>query len=214
MGLTLTLIIVILTGLISYQSFTNRSMQHKLMFHPSSVKQNGEWYRFITHGFVHADMSHLLINMFVLYQFGQFLESSFNHMFGGGMGRILFIAFYLFAVIFSSIPDYLKHQNNSSYAAVGASGATSAIVFAFILFNPWEWFIFPPLPSLLFGVAYLWYSSYMAKRGGDRIGHNAHFWGAVFGLVVTLILVSLLAPEYLNYFVSKFMEGPKAPSFI
>jgi len=97
---------------------------------------------------------------------------------------------------------------------VGASGATSALVFAFILFDPWQWFLFPPLPALLFGVAYLWYSSYMDKRGMDNIGHNAHFWGAVYGIVFTLISAALLRPEMLNAFLVQLLKGPSAPPFL
>ncbi len=212
--MSLTLILVILTGLISYQAFNNPKMLFKLRFHPASISERGEYYRFLSHGLVHANWEHLLINMFVLYQFGDFIEFWFGRLFGSGMGRIMFILFYLSAIVIASIPTYFKHQHNQYYSAVGASGATSALVFAYILFDPWNWFLFPPLPAVILGVAYLWYSSYMEKRGMDNIGHNAHFWGAVYGLAFMIITAASLNPGLLDLFISQFMQGPRLPGFL
>ena len=213
MNITLTMILVIMTGIISFQAFNNMSMKAKLMFRPASVKEFGEWYRFLTHGFVHADFTHLFINLFVLYQFGEYIELSFISLFGGLLGRLFFLLVYLGAVIAGALPSYIKHQDNGYYSALGASGGTSGIVFAYILFNPWAWFLFPPLPALLFGVGYLWYSSYMAKRGGDNIGHDAHLWGAVWGLVLTLVLFFLFRPEVLSIIIERLLAGPTAHNF-
>ena len=212
--MSLTLILVILTGLVSFQAFNSPEMQYKLRFHPVSVKNNGEWYRFLTHGFVHANWEHLLINMFVLWQFGEFIEYMFNGLFGPGIGRIMYLFLYLSAIVIASVPSYFRHENNSYYAAVGASGATSALVFAYILFQPWGWFLFPPLPAIIFGVAFLWYSSYMEKRGMDNIGHNAHFWGAVYGVAFTLISAAVLNPGLIDVFIAQLLQGPTAPSFL
>lgn len=212
--MSLTLILVAVTALISYRGFTDQAAVAKLMLYPIQMKARGEWYRFFSHGFVHADWGHLLINMIVLYQFGDFLEHSFISVFGAGVGQILYVLLYISAIIVSSVPSYLKNQDNPGYSAVGASGATSALVFGYILFNPWGWFAFPPLPALIFGVLYLFYSSYMEKRGMDNIGHNAHFWGAVYGVVFTVIAAFAFQPELVNYFIAQIMQGPTSPSFI
>ncbi len=214
MGLSLTLIIIIMTGIISYQAFTNPVMRARLMFYPVQMKSSGEWYRFLTYGFVHANWEHLLINMFVLYMFGEYLENAFLSIFGASTGRMLFLLLYVSAIVISTVPSYFRNQDNPGYAAVGASGATSALVFGFILFNPWEWFIFPPLPALLFGIAYLWYSSYMEKRGMDNIGHNTHFWGAIYGLFFVILTAVALSPSLLNFFISRLLEGPSVPGFL
>lgn len=213
--MNLTLILVIMTGIISYQAFENTSMRNKLLFHPASVKEFGEYYRFLTHGFVHANWQHLLINLFVLYQFGEVIESIFASpkVFGPTFGRILYVLLYLTAIVLASIPSYFKHQDNQYYSALGASGATSALVFAYILFNPWGWFLFPPLPAILFGVAYLWYSSYMSKRGVDNIGHDAHFWGAVYGAAFTIGAVLVFRPSIVTNFINVLLAGPEPPPF-
>lgn len=212
--MTITLIIVIMTAIISYQSFSNREMKSKLLMHPVSVKQNGEYYRFLTSGFVHGDMTHLLINMYVLYIFGETIEMNFDKIFGGGMGRILFLALYLGAIIISSIPSYLKHQDNAYYGALGASGGTSAIVFAFVFFSPWTWFLIPPLPGIFMAIGYIAYSHYMSKKGGDNIGHDAHMWGAIYGAVFMVVISLAFKPGLLDYFWQKFIQGPGMPPFL
>ncbi len=213
-SITLTLIIVIMTAIISFQAFSNQTMKQKLIFHPVTVKQNGEFYRFLTHGFLHGDMKHLIINMYVLYVFGEMVEKAFmsEALFGATNGRIIFLVLYFGAIIISSIPQYIKHKDNQYYSALGASGGTSAIVFAFIIFDPWGWFIFPPLPGIVMAVAYLIYSSYMDKKGGDNIGHNAHFWGAVFGFIFTLVMFFIFAPHMVDLFFTKLMS-PSMPNF-
>ncbi len=212
--MSLTLILIILTGLISLQAFNNPNVQGQLIFHPVTIRETGQWYRFLSHGLIHGDLQHLLINMFVLYQFGTVIEGVYLQFFGDLGGRLMFLFLYFSAIVVASVGSYFKHRYNSSYAAVGASGATSALVFSYILFAPWQWFIFPPLPAILFGVAYLWYSSYMERRGMDNIGHNAHFWGAIYGAVFTLIAVTLARPGFLMYFISQLAKGPSAPSFL
>lgn len=209
--MSITLILLIMTGFISYQAFNNPEMRAKLIFYPATINSSGEYYRFLTSGFIHGDWGHLFINMFVLYQFGRFAEEAvFPLLFGEAMGKFVYLLFYLAAIVLSSIPTYFRHRDNYGYAALGASGATSALVFTYILFDPWQWFIFPPLPAILVGIGFLVYSSYMDKRGNDNIGHNAHLWGAIFGLFFTVASIMLLQPEYLDYILAQLFAGPRA----
>ena len=109
-------------------------------------------------------------------------------MFGG----TIFVAFYIIAIAVSSVFDLIKYRNEPYYNAVGASGAVSAILFAAILFNPdmkLMLILIPiPITAWIFGILYLIYCVYMAKKGTDNIGHNAHFWGAIFGFFLPVIL--------------------------
>lgn len=212
--MSLTVIIIILTALISFQAFNNPQTQRQLIFHPVTMREvPGQWYRFLSHGLIHADLQHLLINMFVLWQFGSVIEQVFTdeQVFGAMLGRVLYIFMYFSAIVIASVPTYFKHRHNPAYSALGASGATSGLVFGYILFDPWQWFVFPPLPAILLGVAYLFYSSYMEKRGMDNIGHNAHFWGAVYGAAFTLIALSLALPNFFPGFLEKLLQGPSSP---
>ncbi|HFC00825.1 MAG TPA: rhomboid family intramembrane serine protease [Phaeodactylibacter sp.] len=204
--ITLTLIIVIFTCLISYQAMNDRAMKSKLLMHPASVHEFGQWYRLLTSGFVHNDWMHLGVNMYVLWMFGESLERFFLHYFGDLQGRIFYILLYLGAIIFSSLPAYLKHKDNQYYSSLGASGGVSAITFALILFAPWAglrfiFFPFVDIPFVVFGFLYLIYESYMSKKGNDMIGHDAHIAGAIFGITGTLLLAFLVKPELVNIFI-------------
>lgn len=208
----ITIAIIAITGLTSFQAFEDRMLKAKLIFLPAKIKESGEWYRFFSSGLIHADWMHLLFNLYVLWSFGQLVEMSFAFYFGEMFGRILYLLMYVLAIGASSIPDYKKHQDYYGYAALGASGAVSAVVFASIFFNPWQGgigilFIPGSIPPMLFGALYLWYSSYMAKRQLDNIGHSAHFWGAIFGFVFTFVISLIFRFGLVEYFFSEFYKG-------
>jgi len=189
----LNYIIIGLTCLISIPAFQNRELFTKLLFSPTIIRSNKEWYRFITHAFLHADFIHLAMNMYVLYIFGSIVEDTLMVACGPVKGEICFFLLYFLGIIASTIPSYEKHKDDYHYHAVGASGAVSAIVFSSILLNPWMdlalMFIPIPIPAPIFGILYLIYCLYMEKRGGDNIAHGVHYWGALFGLVFTLAIL-------------------------
>jgi membrane associated rhomboid family serine protease len=148
--------------------------------------------------------------MYVLYLFGETVENYFGAIFNM-KASLFFVLLYTGAVAFSSLPSYGKHKNHSYYNAVGASGAVSAVVFASILFDPMGGigFLFLPgvnIPAFIFGILYLLYSWYMAKKGKDNIGHDAHFWGAVFGFVFTIILKPVLAERFIAIITGHYFE--------
>ncbi len=202
MELGITLIIIIITVLISFGGFNNQKIMNDLIFYPPAITKQHQWYRFITSGFLHADYMHLFFNMFTLYFFGTGMEGLYN----AYLGPVGFLIFYLAAIIVSGIPSFIKHRNDYHYRSLGASGGVSAVVFAYVLFAPWSWFTFPPLPAIIYAVLYVWYSIYMAKKGGDNINHDAHLWGAAFGVAFTLAM----DPRILDYFLSQ-VTNPQGP---
>jgi len=190
--MTVTLIIIIITSAVSVWAFQpNNTIFRQLDFNPYIISHTREYHRFLTNGLLHADWMHLIVNMYVLYVFGNGVETFFA-LVKGEMGHIIFLVFYILAIICSSIPSYEKHKNNPMYSAVGASGGTSAIVFSYIIFAPLSGFylMFIPIeiPAIIFGVAYLIYSYYMAQKSNDNIAHDAHLFGALFGIIFTLAL--------------------------
>jgi len=197
----ITWIIILLTSAISIPAFSNRAFFDKMKFNAFIIKENKQWYRFISYGLIHADWMHLLINMFVLYSFGEQVEMMFIYIFGL-KGTILFLILYVTAIFISAYPSYEKHKNNSWYNAVGASGAVSAILFSSILLLPsskiYLLFIPFPIPAVIFGILYLIYSAYMAKKAVDNIGHDAHFWGAIYGLTFPIVLKPSLFLNFIN----------------
>jgi len=208
--MSMTIIIIIITALVSWQAFNNPELKAKMLFIPTAIKNRGETYRFISHGFIHADFMHLLFNMYALYIFGDIAEYRFNQMFGAVFGNVAYLLFYLAAIAASSYVEYSRSQDNPGYSALGASGAVAAMMWPFIMYAPWAWFVFPPLPAILLGIGYIAYSHYADQRGGSRIGHNAHLWGAIFGLIAFSVLAGFLDNSILTDFITRLMQ-PQGP---
>lgn len=206
--MSVTLLLVGLTCLISYNAFQNRQMFNQLKHFPYVEARQKEYFRFISSGFIHANWGHLLVNMFVLWNFGEIVERYFTLFYGNVMGPVVYILVYIFTILVASIPSYLKHKENPYYSAIGASGAVSGIVFIFILFHPWEkltflFFPFIGFPAILLGVAYLVYSSWASRNSNDNIGHDAHLYGGLCGFIIMI----LLKPELVEVFFTQIMAG-------
>ena len=184
----ITITIIILTSLISYQAFRDHGLADRLIFQPATVR-DGEWYRLLTYGLLHGDFTHLLFNMFTFYLFGSYIESIFKIQFGGRLGALAFILLYISGLLFSILPTYLKQKDNYYYKGLGASGAVSAVVFAYILINPMNFMgiLFIPimLPAFLFGFIFVFISMYLDKKEVGGINHSAHITGGLFGVIFT-----------------------------
>ncbi len=199
--------IIAITALISIMAFQNRELFDKLKFNAYFIKHSKEVYRFFTYALLHADWMHLLINMFILYSFGDLVVEFFAHYFGV-KGYFFFVLLYVGGILFSVLFDFARNKDNVYYNAVGASGAVSAVLFSSIFLHPtgtiYMFFIPIPIPSLLFGLAYLFYSAYMSKRGKDNIGHSAHFWGAIYGIVFTIAIRPSFAKDFFEQIMNFF----------
>lgn len=186
MSISLTSILVVGTFSVSIAAFSDRRLFERLLFDPFVIQARRQWYRFVSHALVHANWGHLIVNMFVLYFFGRNVEMLFG-MITGRPATVPFLLLYLGGVVFSSLPSYRKHRLDPSYRAVGASGAVSAVLFAQVLMLPTRTitllFLPIPMPAWLFGGLYLVYSWYMDKSGGDNVAHDAHFYGALYGVL-------------------------------
>ena len=71
----MTYIILIATVVVSIACFNNYSLFNKLSCNPYRMVHSREWYRIISHGFVHADWTHLIVNMFTFLSFGLYVEN-------------------------------------------------------------------------------------------------------------------------------------------
>jgi membrane associated rhomboid family serine protease len=203
MGLSISIFIIIITCIISFTGFSNSNVIDKLIFYPPAISQQKEWYRFFTCGLIHKDIPHLAFNMYALYLFGngreqQGVEPMFTAIFYE-KGRWLYLLMYVLALGVCLLPTYQKNKTNYYYKSLGASGAVSAVVFAYILLDPMRGvgLIFIPvfIPGFLFGAIYLFISYLLARRGSGGINHSAHIWGALFGIAY-LIVVCYLFSNY------------------
>ena len=183
-------------------AFSNRDFFYRFDFAPYSVEERKEYYRFVTHAFLHGDWMHLLFNMFVLFNFGGGVQEYFEY-YLGSKGVFFFILLYLASIVFSALPSYRKHKNDPSYHSIGASGAISAVLFSFIIFSPgsslYLMLIPVPIPAIIVGLGYLAYEHYQSRKSNTNINHDAHIAGAIFGIVFTLITV----PESLSSFIDQ-----------
>lgn len=205
----MTVLLIIFTAVVSVYVFQNPRLFNILQLSPFMVVYKRQWYRLISHGFVHADWLHLIVNMIVLYSFGIVAESVFDELFHEGIishPKFVYILMYISSIAISSIFTLIKEKDSISYASVGASGAVSTVVFLTIFFFPIQkiyFYTIVPMPGILFGILYLIYSQYMSMRSKDSINHDAHFIGALYGLLFPLFM----EPELIFHFVDQIRKG-------
>ncbi len=197
----ITLILIAITALVSWMAFNNRKLADRLILWPPAIDKHKQYDRLVTYGFIHADFGHLLFNMVTLYFFGRSIEVIMLGITGQWW---VYPLFYLAALVVSILPTYLKNQKNPNYLSLGASGAVSAVLFAYILIAPWKLILvmFIPAPAIIYAAFYVGYSIWMDKKGGDNVNHSAHLAGAAFGVMFMLIM----EPELLQHFLQSLMN--------
>ena len=180
---TALLLLIAFNVLMSYKGFSNIGFFERHKFSISALNQK-QYFRLVSSGFLHVDSAHLVFNMFALYMFGDYVIQN--------TGVYLFVLIYMFSLLAGNIFTYINHKDELNYSAVGASGAVSGIVYSSILFFPEMQLVlifFPiPIPGNVFGILYLLYTLFGMKSRRDKIGHTAHFGGAVSGFAITLLI--------------------------
>jgi membrane associated rhomboid family serine protease len=151
---------------------------NNFLFRPYFFVRKNQYDTMVMSGFIHADIGHLLFNMITFYFFAFPLERY--------IGTVPFVILYFVGLVASHSCTWFKHRNNPEYASLGASGAVSAVLFAYIVYFPTTTLmIIPipiPIPAALFAVAYVAYSYWASTRSRDRINHDAHLCGALSGI--------------------------------
>lgn len=222
MELSITLIIIIITVFVSIGGFNNQKLVDDLIFYPPAVA-DGQWYRLFSCGLIHADVGHLLFNMFALFIFGagqnkSGVEYAFIAIFGE-KGKWIYLLMYVLALGLCLLPTFIRHKNNYHYRSLGASGAVSAVVFAKILLDPMTgiglFFIPIFIAGFLFGIIYLVVSAWLDRKGDGYINHSAHIFGGVAGILITIIaceffsdypVLKAFVEEIRNMDVSKIIQ--------
>lgn len=200
----ISLILIGVTVAASLAAFNNESLMHKWILNPYQVHHRKQWWRMITSGFIHADFMHLFFNLFSFYFFGRVVEAYYGYVFGN-LAPLYYIVLYLGSIVIANAPSMAKHKDNHYYNSLGASGAVAAIIFAAILFQPWSkiyFFGIIGIPGIVFGPLYLFLEYRMSKQGGTGINHDAHYWGAIFGLIFTLALKPSLFLVFIDSLLS------------
>jgi membrane associated rhomboid family serine protease len=188
-----------ITILTSIMAFSNDNLYANMILHPYSVSRGQRVYTVITSGMIHNDWMHLFFNMLSYYFFAFQLEPVLGHW--------QFGLLYVLSLILSDLPTVYKHKNDDWYYCLGASGAVSAVIFSYIMFSPVSMMMIMPLPfgipAVLFGILYLIYCNYASKNARDNVNHDAHMFGALSGLLITIIL----NPHIVSTFVQQITLG-------
>ena len=188
-----------ITVLTSILAFSNENLYSNFILQPYAVYRGQRPYTVLTSGLIHADWMHLFFNMLSFYFFAKPLEAQLGHW--------QFAFLYIVGLILSDLPTVYKHKNNEWYYSLGASGAVSAVIFSFIMFSPVSLMYIIPfpfgIPAILFGLLYLIYCNYSARVARDHINHDAHFFGAISGLLITIAL----KPHVLTNFFYQISAG-------
>jgi membrane associated rhomboid family serine protease len=204
MEFSLTTALLVITVVISLYAMNQREVLNKFMMNPYRVVHRGQYHRLLTSGFIHKDFTHLIFNMLSLYFFGPNLEYIFSAIFGS-LGSFYYVLMYVLAIVVSDIPTLIKHRNNPGYNSLGASGAVSAVIFACILFDPlmnlYLYFAIP-IKGFIFAVLYIVYSYISSKRSQDGINHDAHLYGALFGILFCIVLY----PDSIQLFIEQISK--------
>lgn len=197
----ITLALIAVTVVVSMLAWQRPDWLDRLVYWPPAVAR-GEWWRLLSHGFVHADGTHLAFNMITLYFFGRIMEPAL----AGRIGPIGFLLFYLAAIVVAMLPSHFRHRRDPHYRSLGASGAVSAVLFAYILLDPWAMLLVfvLPVPAILFAAAYVAYSVYAMRNPRSRINHGAHLWGGLWGVVFLVVL----EPRVVGHFLRSLSAPP------
>lgn len=190
-------LILVFTVVTSIYAFNDHTLYGKFMLHPYSVYRKNKLYTLITSGMIHSDWMHLIFNMMTFFFFAFTLEAQ--------IGSFRFGLIYFLSLILSDIPSVLKHKDDFWYNSLGASGAISGVLFSYILFYPlsklYLFFIPIGIPAVLFGGLYLMYCVYASKQSRDNINHDAHFFGALTGIIITILIIPGIVPHFLSALV-------------
>jgi membrane associated rhomboid family serine protease len=193
----LTLVIIAITCVVSWIAFKDGKLMQRLLLWPPAIEKKHEYWRLLSYGLVHADFQHLLFNMITLFFFGRAME----WLYARHLGPLGFLWFYLGGLLVSILPTYIQNRRNANYHSLGASGAVSAVLFAFILLQPWAtiYVYVIPVPAIIYAALYVGWSIYADMKRNDNVNHSAHLWGAAYGVAFTAVM----EPRVLGLFLSQ-----------
>jgi membrane associated rhomboid family serine protease len=188
--------IFVITLITSLMAFSNDNLYGKLILNAWNVARGKNVYTVITSGLIHKDWNHLFFNMLSYFFFAFQLEAIIGHW--------QFALLYILSLILSDLPSIQKHKDDSWYNSLGASGAISAVIFSYIMYDPkagmYLMFIPIAIPAWIFGILYLVYCHFASKHARDNVNHDAHLFGALSGIIITIAL----NPHVVHDFVQKF----------
>ncbi len=157
-----------------YGHTTEFLLEHGALYTPAL--RDGEWYRLITHMFLHGDITHLMHNMMILFCLGNALEHY--------LGKVKYVVLYFFGGILAAFGSVM--YNISDTVSVGASGAVFAVVGAMawlVLKNKGRLKGFTGERLVIFI-----FLSVFAGIGDYNVDNAAHVAGLIAGFFLSMLL--------------------------
>ncbi len=140
-------------------------------------------HQFITYMFMHADLSHIFLNMLGVYMFGSILENIW--------GSKRFINFYLLCGLGAALFQLVINYFNQEFSILlGASGALFGLLVAFAMMFPnteLQLYFIIPVKAKYLVLGYTLYELFNGFFAHDNVAHFAHIGGLVVGVIIMLI---------------------------
>lgn len=195
--------LIVANAVVTYKGLTEPGFMDRYCFRVGPIRDGKEYIRMLSSGFLHVNWPHFAVNMYSLYVFGFAMDYFF--------GLEGFLLLYFGSMIGGDLLALYIRRNDSMYSAVGASGAVSGVVFAFVLMAPNSslyLFFLLKMPAWVLGIAYLLYTIYGVKSRAGNIGHEAHLGGAILGMVIAFLLQPQIALA--NWWILLLLGVPTA----
>jgi membrane associated rhomboid family serine protease len=182
--LSLVTKLVILNGAIFLADLVFGGPQHGLtrilQVTPDVLSQPWLWWKFLTYGFAHETIDHVLWNMLGLWMLGREVEDVY--------GRREFLRIYLAALVLGSVVWCLReflYGPAKGPTLVGASGAVTAVVLLFVFQFPKRTillFMVLPVPAWVLGVIFIGgdLSGWIGGSREGKVAYDVHLVGAAF----------------------------------
>lgn len=140
-------------------------------------------HQFITYMFMHADLSHIFLNMLGVYMFGSILENIW--------GAKRFLNFYLLCGLgAAALQLAISTINNEFTILLGASGSVFGLLVAFAMMFPnteLQLYFIIPVKAKYLVIGYSLFELYNGFFANDNVAHFAHLGGLAVGIIIMLI---------------------------
>lgn len=175
----------------SLTGFLNKKLFFQFILHPASIVRDNQFYRIITADLTNADPMHLLLNEFMLYVFCTHLEETLRN--GSIYGSLQFVIIYVTSLLMGSVVLIFRYYHNFDYSTTGTSGSIMGCMFAFMVIAPnfivYNFSEHSGLKNSYAALAYIiMLIIYQKRKKEELVNHEFHFYGAIGGILATLIL--------------------------
>lgn len=158
----------------------------------------------VTYMFLHADWGHIFGNMIFLWVFGDDIEEV--------LGRMRFLTFYLLCGIIGGL-TFVVSDTHSQSPLIGASGAISGVVIAYVMLRPCAKItvllgIIPLRISAYWVVGSFVLLQFISLESASK--SEVAYWCHVGGMIAGGVLFVWMRPPGVTLF--ECIRGPKAPA--